>query len=197
MPRSDYETNTSNRVMYLHQILLKLREDVKHCEENLEQAIAILKDLRETAFEGRVNFDQFHLPFSDTNVFLNKELIISFVRRYYGKKIPVDWARSKIEKEAVRIVSERGEPARFKEHLSSFLLEEESVKKINIFTMTSEDIKREFGNEKRYPDVEFIKLALEPSFRKKLRGVTSRESAIKRITDEVGKLRSVGRIMKE
>jgi hypothetical protein len=197
MARFDDKPYAINLVESLVQSLLKLQENIRRCEENLEQATRILSDLREIYLQGKNSFNQLYLSFSDTHAFPNKELIISFVRRYYNKKIPTDWTRSSIEREAARVVSERGNLARFNEYLSRFLREKENIQKINVFTMTPEDIKKEFSNEEKYPNVEFIKLALEKGFRKKLKGVTSRESAIKKIIDEVGKLRSVGRILKE
>jgi hypothetical protein len=183
-------------VKYLTEILLKLKEDIRRCEENINRATDIILTLGDTSFvESGLN--RFYPIFSNPDTFPSKELIVSFLHRYYNKKIPIDWPRSKIEREAMSMVDKTGGLARLNEYLSSYLLEKDKVKRLNILSMTSDEIRKEFSNEKKYPDVEFIKMALEPSFRKKLRGMTSKEGAIKRITDEVGKLRSVSGILKD
>lgn len=131
----------------------------------------------------------------DKNTFPSKASILHFVKRYYFENIPERWDRPRIEKRALEIIQRHEDPARFREILSKFQKEKFETPRVDIHSMTLEEIQKEFENQEKYPDVQSIKAALEPGFKKLLKDVTRREYAIKRILDEVGRLRSVSRIL--
>ena len=197
MPKADSRRELVTIIDKLHDTLVKLKRNMERSEENIREITDILASFEEIMYKVRDTFEPSQMWIFDKENFPNKESIISFVWQYYRRKLPIKWTRHKIEREATRIIQKSRDLDRTNKFISEYLEARRNVQVINVLSMTSEDIRKEFMNEKKYPDIEFIKLALQPSFRMKLKGITTRESAIKKIIDEVGKLKSVGRILME
>lgn len=175
--------------------LIEMSITMKKRGISLDKAMLVrmLDDLKRDFFEETILEDLFFTR----DLFPNKESIIRFMGDYYKERIPKSWTRPRITRHAMNVVNRRGGLERFKE----FISRRESrrpVEKITVdlHEIELEEIEREFRDTTKYPDVESIKNALPSGFRKLLKGITNREYAIKKITDEIGRLRSVGKILK-
>jgi hypothetical protein len=91
-----------------------------------------------------------------------------------------------------RVVVQRGEANIINEKINDYLRRKGVV--LDLFNMTPEEIWREFGNDKKYPDVEAIRKKLPKELRSFVPRTSRKETAIRKIIEEVEKLTGVRRL---
>ena len=175
--------------------LIEMSITIKKRGISLEKTMLVrmLDDLKGEFIKETILGDRFFTK----ELFPNKESIVRFMEDHYRERIPKSWTRHRITRHAMNVVSRRGGLNRFKEFISRHKSRRPVEKHIvDLHEIELEDIEKEFRDMAKYPDVKSIKDALPPGFGKLLKGITNREYAIKKIIDEVGRLRSVGKILK-
>ena len=126
---------------------------------------------------------------------LTKEEVIYLVRSFFKKK----YKKGGLSKTSLKfldvhtlievvlfIVARRKELDEFKEHALQVINALENVKEVDVMSMSEREIKAEFGNKEKYPDIVFIKRAIPRYIGKsRFRGVTRRGTLVSRIINIV------------
>ncbi|MGC9085802.1 MAG: hypothetical protein ACP5IT_06440 [Thermoproteota archaeon] len=121
---------------------------------------------------------------------LPPENLIDFAKYAYGISITEP---DKEVAEVAKVIVERNEIDKINERVREYLIHKGII--VDVINMTSEEIKREFENDQKYPDVESIKKKLPDELRSLVSTkCKKKQTAIKKIIEEVEKLRSIRRL---
>lgn len=123
---------------------------------------------------------------------MSKETIINFVKNYYGETIPKSWIKARVIERAVEVFDKHGGLNKFKDMLVQFQHKqrEEETRIIDVYSMEVEDIKKVLGEIGQTGGAEAIRKALPPNLRYLLRGVSNPEYAIRKVVDQIIRLRA-------
>lgn len=139
-------------------------------------------------------------------ILLNKELFptknsyIQFLKTTYNEEIPKKWNKDTI---IYHIIKKGDTNDKINELINSIdnykyinlnFRPTPQFEKIDAYEMDIESIKRELMDINKYPDVRSIKQAVSGDLKKILKGVEKRETAIKKIIEEVERTRGYRRL---
>jgi len=118
------------------------------------------------------------------------EHLMGFMKKVY--EISIDDFDEAIT-ETAKIIVKRGEVEKVDEIIRKYLISNGVM--VDIISMSPEEIKKEFENDEKYPDVKSIKEKLPDEFKSIVRSsIKKKETAIKKIIEEVQRLKSIRRL---
>jgi len=118
------------------------------------------------------------------------ENLIDFANYAYG--ISITDPEKEVAKIA-KVIVERDEVDKISERVREYLVHKGII--VDVMNMTPEEIRREFENDQKYPNVESIKKKLPDELRSLVSTkCKKKQTAIKKIVEEVEKLRGVRRL---
>lgn len=123
---------------------------------------------------------------------ISKETIIKFVKNYYGESIPRSWVKARVIQRAIEIFDEQGGLDRFQDMMAQFEREESEAETqvIDVYSMRVEEIKKVLGDIGQVGGTDAIKKALPQNLRYLLKGVRDPDYAIRKVVDQITRLRS-------
>lgn len=123
---------------------------------------------------------------------MSKDTIISFVKDCYGETIPKSWNKRRVTNRAVEIFDKHGGLDKFKAMMIRFKHKqrEEEARLVDVYSMEIEEIKKVLGEIAQTGGVEAIRKVLPLNLRYLLKGVTNNEYAIKKVVDQITRLRA-------
>ncbi|MEM1548883.1 MAG: hypothetical protein QXR84_08125 [Candidatus Bathyarchaeia archaeon] len=120
---------------------------------------------------------------------LPPEHFIGFAKNLYG--IDTDNI-DKAVKETAKIIVERNEAEKVGDIIRKYLVSTGAI--VDVIAMSPDEIRKEFENDQKYPNVESIREKLPEEYKSIIRNVKRKSTAISKIIKEVEKLRSVRKL---
>jgi len=121
---------------------------------------------------------------------LPPEHFISFAKSVYG--VDTNDPNEAI-KEVAKIIVERGEIEKIESNIKKYLVSTGVI--VDITTMSPEEIRKEFENDQKYPNVESIREKLPEEYRNIIKkSIKKKSTAINKIIEELEKIRSVRKL---
>jgi hypothetical protein len=123
---------------------------------------------------------------------MSKEILIQFVKDYYGETIPKSWTKVRVMRQAVDVFNKHGGLEKFKEFITRFQYEhrKEIIQKVDVYSMEPNEIRKVLGEIGHTGGVEAIRKALPSNLKYLLKGVTSTDYAIMKVIDHINRLRA-------
>lgn len=120
---------------------------------------------------------------------LPPEHFIDFAKKLYG----IDTGNiDEAVKEIAKIIVERNEAEKVRDTIRKYLVSTGTI--IDVIAMSPDEIRREFEDDQKYPNVESIREKLPDEYKSIIRNIKKKSTAINKIIKEVEKLRSVRKL---
>jgi hypothetical protein len=166
---------------------LRLRPETRLDRSSLANLLKnFRKDLlKELEMRKPANYDEILVRMS-------KETIIKFVKNYYDETIPKSWIKARVIDRAVEVFDKHGGLDKFKDMIIQFQRKqrEEEAQIIDVYSMEIGEIKKVLGEIGQTGGAEAIRKALPRNLRYLLKGVTNPEYAIRKVVDQITRLRA-------
>ncbi len=137
---------------------------------------------------------------SNKEHFPTKNSYFEFLKTMYNEEIPKKWNTEKIIYYIIKKGDTKERLVELINYIDKYKYRSQNFKpspqfeKINAYEMDIESIQRELMDIDKYPDVNSIKQAVSGDLKKILKGVEKRETAIKKIIEEVERTRGYRRL---
>ncbi len=137
---------------------------------------------------------------SNKGLFPTKNSYFEFLKIMYNEEIPKKWNTEKIIYYIIKKGDTKKRLVELINYIDNYKYRDQNFKpipqheKINVYEMDIDSIKRELIDINKYPDVNSIKQAISGDLKKILKGVEKRETAIKKIIEEVERTRGYRRL---
>lgn len=137
---------------------------------------------------------------SNKGLFPTKNSYFDFLKIMYNEEIPKKWNTEKIIYYIIKKGDTKERLVELINYIDNYKYRDQNFKpipqyeKINVYEMDIDSIKRELMDINKYPDVNSIKQAISGDLKKILKGVEKRETAIKKIIEEVERTRGYRRL---
>ena len=173
-------------------ILIQISEILKTEPErwDMSSLIKLLKNFRMELL-NELKTDEF-INYDNALKGMSKDTIIRFVKDCYNETIPNSWNKWRVTNRAIEIFDKHGGLDKFKDMMLQFqhAQREGEARIIDVYSMEVEEIKKVLGEIAQTGGVEAVRKALPLNLRYLLKGVTNNEYAIKKVVDQITRLRA-------
>jgi len=157
-------------------------------------------------YEKLKKSEEFHNYVKSMNEILEKSSAMLYVSTMIRRILPlehfIDFAKKlygidtddidKAVKEIAKTIVEHNETEKVRDIIRKYLVSTGTI--VDVIAMSPDEIRKEFENDQKYPNVESIREKLPEEYKSIIRNVKRKSTAINKIIREVEKLRSVRKL---